>query len=230
MAKENNNAIRILIVDDHSIFRAGLRMLLETDSAIVIIGEAGDRESAFESVRATRPDVMLLDLDLGNSSGLDIVTDVLKQSNPPRIIILTGVKDCDVHKQAIQLGAMGLVLKNDVTGDLIAAIKAVHAGEVWFNPSLLWQMVPKTRSERISQRPDPEDVKIASLTKRELEVIALVTKGLKNLQIAESLYISEATVRHHLTSIFSKLGKSDRFELVVYAYQQGLAKPQSSMS
>jgi len=201
-------------------------MLLETADGIAIVGEAGDRDSTFEAVRREQPDIVLLDLDLGSSNGLDFVPELLKVEYPPRIIILTGVRDSEVHKKAIQLGAMGLVLKNDVTGDLIEAIRRVHSGNVWFNPSLLWQMVPKVGKDRVPEQPNPEDVRIASLTKRELEVIALVTKGLKNQQIAETLFISEATVRHHLTSIFSKLGKSDRFELVVYAYQQGLAKPQ----
>ena len=149
----------------------------------------------------------------------------MQHPNPPRIIILTGMLDPEIHKRAIELGARGLVLKNDVAGDLIQAIRRVYDGNVWFNSSLLWQMIPKSSRDKESKKPDPEITKIASLTKRELEVIGLVTKGLKNQRIAETLFISEATVRHHLTSIFSKLGKSDRFELVVYAYQHGLAKP-----
>src|SRR5258708_6880250 len=216
---------KVLLVDDHPIFRAGLRMLLETNDDLVIIGEADDKVSALAVASREQPDLILLDLDLNGSSGLDFLPEFLKSANPPRIIILTGMLDSEMHKRAIQLGARGLVLKNEVAGDLINAIKAVNDGNVWFNPSLLWQMIPKVSKENEPKKADIEEARISSLTKRELEVIGLITKGMKNQQIAETLFISEATVRHHLTSIFSKLGRSDRFELVVYAYQQGLATP-----
>jgi DNA-binding NarL/FixJ family response regulator len=217
---------KVLLVDDHPIFRAGLRMLLETNEELLIIGEADDRASAIAVASRERPDLILLDLDLNGSSGLDFLPDLLTLPNPPKIIILTGMLDSEMHKRAIQLGARGLVLKNEVADDLILAIKSVNQGNVWFNPALLWQMIPKMSRESEAKKPDLEEARISTLTKRELEVISLITKGMKNQQIAETLFISEATVRHHLTSIFSKLGRSDRFELVVYAYQQGLAKPQ----
>jgi len=222
--------IKVLLVDDHPIFRAGLRMLLETKEDLTIIGEADDKVSAVAVATREHPDLILLDLDLNGNSGLDFLPELLNSPNPPRIIILTGMLDSEMHKRAIQLGARGLVLKNEVAGDLINAIKAVNEGNVWFNPSLLWQMIPKVNRETDSKKTNTEEARISSLTKRELEVIALITKGMKNQQIAETLFISEATVRHHLTSIFSKLGRSDRFELVVYAYQQGLATPKPSQA
>lgn len=225
MSAETAEQIKVLLVDDHPIFRAGLRMLLETNDDLTIIGEADDKVSAVAVAARERPDLILLDLDLNSSSGLDFLPELLNSPNPPRVIILTGMLDSEMHKRAIQMGARGLVLKNEVAGDLINAIKAVNEGNVWFNPSLLWQMIPKVSRENETKKTNAEEARISSLTKRELEVIALITKGMKNQQIAETLFISEATVRHHLTSIFSKLGRSDRFELVVYAYQQGLATP-----
>jgi len=136
------------------------------------------------------------------------------------------VRDPEAHREAVRRGAMGLVLKEHAAETLLEAIAKVGAGEVWLEPSMVARVLGELTRPQTAQQPiSPEAAKIATLTAREREVITLVGEGLRNQHIAERLYISEATVRHHLTAIFAKLGVADRFELAIYAYQHGLAKP-----
>src|SRR5262249_37417395 len=136
-----------------------------------------------------------------------------------RILILTGVRDPDLHQRALSLGAMGLVLKEQLADVLLQAIVKVHAGEAWLEPTMMASVLGALVR---AQRPDPEVAKIASLTARERDIIALIGEGLRNRQIAACLRISETTVRHHLTSIFNKLGVGDRLELLVYIHRHDL--------
>jgi DNA-binding NarL/FixJ family response regulator len=138
---------------------------------------------------------------------------------------LTGLRDPEVHRQAIRHGALGLVFKEKAVETLLQAITKVRAGEVWLEPTMIAQVLGDLTRPQLSPQTSAEATKIARLTEREREVITLVGEGLRNKHIAERLYISEATVRHHLTAIFAKLDISDRFELAIYAYQHGLAKP-----
>lgn len=217
--------IRILLVDDHVVVRAGLRMIIQSRPGMAIAGEAGSREEALALAAAEHPDIILLDLDLGGESGADLITELISASSEARIIILTGLRDPEVHRQAVLLGAMGIVKKEKAAEVLINAIERVHAGEAWLDPSLMaGVLLEMTRADK-SQKADPEAGKIATLTNREREVIALIGEGIKNKQIAGRLFISETTVRHHLTSIFDKLGVADRVELLIYAFRHGLANP-----
>ena len=217
--------IQILIVEDHAIVRAGLRMLIESQPGMCVVAEAADRNAALVSAACTQPEIILLDLDLGGAIALDLIPDLLASASGARIILLTGVRDSAVHRQAVRLGAMGLVLKEKAVEVLFQAIEKVQAGEVWLERSLIANVLGDLTRAREWQPADRERAKHAMLTEREREVIALVGEGLKNQQIAERLYISGTTVRHHLTSIFSKLGLSDRLELLLYAYHHGLARP-----
>lgn len=214
-------SIRILLIDDHAIVRAGLRMLLKSQRNFIVVGEAGSRDEALELSAREQPDIILLDLDLGGASGLDFLPQLFAAAEQARVIVLTGVQDTAAYQQAIHLGAMGVALKEEAPETLIKAIEKVHAGEVWLTRS----MAQMLSTPPVPQKADPEIARIAKLTKRELEIIALVCEGLRNRQIADRLRIAEGTVRNHLTVIFGKLGVSDRFELIVYAYRRGLAKP-----
>jgi two-component system, NarL family, nitrate/nitrite response regulator NarL len=215
--------IRLLIIDDHALVRTGLRLLLESHPGLAVVGEAGNRPDALAAVRE-QPDIVLLDLDLGGRSGLDFLPDLFVAAPRTRVLILTGVLDPDLHRQAVRLGAVGLVLKERAAEVLLQAIEKVHAGEVWLEQSMIASVLGQmTRAER--QPEDPEQAKIATLTARERQVIALVGEGLRSRQIAERLHISETTVTHHLTSIFNKLELLDRLKLLVYAYRHGLARP-----
>lgn len=219
--------IRIVVVDDHVIVRAGLRMLIENHDGLTVVGEAGSRIEALSVTETQQPDIILLDLDIGGESGLDFLRELLGVAPQTRVLVLTGVRDPEAHKRAVHLGAMGLVFKDKAAEVLIRAIEKVHAGEVWLDRSLTASVLTEMSKADRPRKPDPEAAKIGSLTKRELEIVGLVCEGLKNKQIGDRLFISEATVRNHLTSILSKLGLSDRLELALYSYRQQLAKPPS---
>lgn len=217
--------IRILLIDDHAIVRAGLRMLIENHRGMVVVGEAGTRVDALAIATREKPQIILLDLDMGKESGLDFLRELLSTAAGARVVMLTGVRDPEAHRRAVHLGAMGLVLKDKAAEVLIKAIEKVHAGEVWLDRSLTASVLFEMSQADQTRRADPEAEKIKSLTSREREIVGLVCEGLKNKQIGDRLFISEATVRNHLTSILSKLELSDRFELALYSYRQRLAKP-----
>jgi DNA-binding NarL/FixJ family response regulator len=213
--------IRILLVDAQVLVRAGVRLLIENRPGFCVVGEAGDREEALVLAAREQPDVILLDL-LDGYEGLDLLPQLPAVARGARMLMLTGVHRTDLHQQAIRLGARGLVLKEDTPYMLLQALAKVHAGDVWLDPALLTALLDELAPHTQKKLRTPEEAYIATLSAREHEVIALVGAGLRNKQIAQRLYISETTVRHHLTSIFAKLRLSDRVELVIYAYRYGL--------
>ena len=217
--------IRILLIDDHVIVRAGLRMLIENHDGMVVVGEAGTRLDGLALAEREQPDVVLLDLDMGAESGLDFMPELLQAAPNARVVVLTGLRDADAHRRAVHLGAIGLVFKDKAAEVLIKAIEKVHGGEVWLDRSLTATVLSEMSHADERRRADPETEKISFLTEREREVVGLVCEGLKNKQIGDRLFISELTVRNHLTSILSKLDLSDRFELALFAYRHHLAKP-----
>jgi two-component system, NarL family, nitrate/nitrite response regulator NarL len=217
--------IRILLVDDHVVVRTALRNLIESQESLTMVGEAGSRKDAMVIVKQEQPDVILLDIDLGGENGLDLITDLLEAKSDARIVVLTGVRDPQVQQRAVSMGAMGLVQKDRAFDVLVGAIERVNAGEAWLDPSLMARVLTEMSGASRNKAPDPEAAKIATLTDREREVLTLIGQGLKNKEIADALFISEWTVRHHITSIFGKLEVSDRVELILYAYKRGLADP-----
>lgn len=225
MPSSGAKSIRVMLVDDHMMVRAALRLLIQSCDGMTMVGEAGNRREAVAVAASAQPDVILLDLDLGDESGLDLIQDLLEAAGQARVIILTGTRDPEAHHRALNLGAMGVVQKEKAPEALLLAIERVHAGEAWLDPSLTARLLGQVSKAGRPKKLDPEAVSIATLTPREREVVALVGEGLKNREIAERLFISEWTVRHHITSIFSKLHVSDRVELILFAYRHSLAKP-----
>jgi two-component system, NarL family, nitrate/nitrite response regulator NarL len=142
-----------------------------------------------------------------------------------RILILTGLRDTTLHREAIRLGAHGVLLKTHAAASLLKAIRKVHDGELWLDRSLTAELIATLTEGSRPKAVDPEQTKIGTLTARELEVLRLVAAGNRNREIAELLFISETTVRHHLTAVFSKVGVTDRLSLVLYAFRHGLASP-----
>lgn len=214
--------IRVLLVEDHWVVRAGLRMLIESRPDMVVVGEAADCAKALEIATREHPDIILLDLDLGAERGMDLLAALKTTAMDTRVLILTGVIRAEDHRQAISNGAMGLVLKEQAPEVLLKAIEKVHVGEVWIDRTMLASVL----SDRASGRAKPIDAaatRIALLTDREREVSALVGQGLKNKQIAKHLSISETTVGHHLTSIFDKLGVENRLELIIFTHRHGIS-------
>jgi DNA-binding NarL/FixJ family response regulator len=212
-----------MIVDDHAVIRAGLRMLIEQDQTMTVVAMAGGPHEALGLAETERPDIIVLDLILGEEDGLDFLPDFCRASPNSRVLVLTGVQTPESHRTAIRRGAMGIVLKQQAAELLLKAIRKVHEGEVWIDRSMISSVLSEVRTEK-REEPHPELNKIQGLTAREREVIALVTEGLKNKVIGERLFISETTVTHHLSSIYSKLGVSDRLELVLYAFANKLSQ------
>ncbi len=221
MSAATPEPIRILIVDDHAILRAGLRMLIDQNPAMKVIGVAGNGREALALAASEQPDLIILDILLGDEDGLTLLPELRDAATNARVLVLTGLRSSESQRRAILAGAMGVVLKEHAAEVLIKAINKVHQGEVWLDRSLMGSVLDQmTQAQEI----DPEKGKIASLTDREREVIALIAEGLKNKQIGQRLFISETTVTHHLSSIFSKLGVSDRLELIIYAFRYRLAQ------
>lgn len=224
MSGKDENPISILLVDDHAVIRTALRLVIQNHPRMKMIGEAADRKEALAITSRLHPDIVLLDLDLGGESGLDLIPDLLSADSHSRIIVLTGLRDPEMHHRAVKLGAMGVVQKEKAIDVLINAIERVSAGEAWLDPSLMARVLSEVSPAR-NKKPDPEAARIASLSDREREVLTLISEGLKNREIADRLFISEWTVRHHITSIFNKLDVSDRVDLILYSYRNGLATP-----
>jgi DNA-binding NarL/FixJ family response regulator len=225
---DESSRIKIVLVDDHAVIRAGLRLLVEARCDMKVVGEAANAADAIAVTTSMQPDVIVLDLNLVGDSGLDCLPRLLAAAPRARVLVLTGVNDYEMHRQAARLGARGLVHKAKAAEVILKAIERVHAGEVWFDQYLISGMLTEMTRPGGQKKNGTEEAKITSLTRREHEVVGLVCEGLRNKQISERLFISQTTVSHHLTSAFSKLGVTDRLELVVYAYTQGIVKPPTS--
>ena len=225
MATAGAPPIRVLIVDDHAIVRQGLRLFFTGYLEIVIVGEAATCTEALTAAAQTQPDIIVLDLAFGHANAVDFIPELLAAAAGVHIVIFTGVDDPALQRQAVSLGAIGVVSKDRAPEVLLQAITKVHAGQAWLERTMMADVLGEMTRTRRAQQLDPEVAKIATLTPRERAIIALIGEGLKNRQIAERLCLSDITVRHHLTAIFDKLGVIDRLELVVYAYRHSLAKP-----
>lgn len=222
MNTSSDGAIRIVIIDRHTLVRTGLRLIVDSQPGMKVVGEAGDANEAMEIVTRQKPDIILLKLDPTGDISVEIIPKLFKDSNHSRIILLARLDEAQIHLKAINEGVLGVVLKTQTQEVLFKAIQKVHAGEVWIERSLIASLVSglSQRQQVIAQ--DPETERIAQLSARERNVIQLLGRGYKNQQIAKNLYLSETTIRHHLTSIYSKLGVTDRLELMVFARRYGL--------
>lgn len=215
--------LQLLLIEDHPIVRSGLRMLLESQGWTVV-GEAGNCAEALALLANVQPNLILLDLDLGVENGADFIPELLAAASEARVLVLTGVLDPEAHRRAVRAGAMGVVLKDKAVEVLLKAIEKVHGGELWLDRSMTATVLSELSHGSEARKTSPDAAKIAELTERERQIIPQVGLGLKNKEIAERLFISEATVRNHITSILSKLELSDRFELALFAYAHGLAE------
>jgi two-component system, NarL family, nitrate/nitrite response regulator NarL len=215
--------IRILIADDHPIFRDGLRRLLESEPEFTVVGEACDGIEAVNLVRQLKPEILLLDLAMPRLPGLDALRELSSgpDSAAVRVILLTAAAEKHQIVEALQLGARGVVLKDSATQILLKSIRAVMNGEYWVGRESVSNLVQYLRSLVDSSTVESRKKKFG-LTPRELEIISAVVAGFANKEIAEHFKISEDTVKHHLSNIFDKLGVSTRLELALFAVNQSL--------
>jgi len=216
--------IRVLLIQSQECVRRGLRLLIESSAAVEVIGEAADYTQALVAVEQ-KPDVIILDHEHGGDCNIDLIPNLLSSAKGARVLILTGEWNPAAHYRAVGLGAMGLVFKTDSPDTLIKAIEKVHTGEVWLESVTMARLIREMwQGQDKTEQPNHNGNKLTRLTEREREITALIGERLQNKQIAERLFVCEATVRHHLTSIYDKLSIKNRFELALYAYQHGLAK------
>lgn len=226
MLTSDTPAIRILLIDNQILMRAGLRLILEKEPAFTIIGEAASPEETFEGARL-QPDIILLNLNPGNESYLNFLPDLAVVAERARILVMIDNLDLDWRHRVVRMGVKGLVQKTDSPDLLITAVKKVHAGEVWLDPKTVSHVLDELLFPREPKQTNGTASDNLKITGRERDIITLIGEGLRNKQIAERLCISEPTVRHYLTAIFEKVGVADRLGLIIYAYQHGLAKPPS---
>ena len=213
--------VRILLADDHPIFRDGLKRLLEAETGLKVIAEASNGAEAVKLVKLHKPDLLLLDLSMPQQTGIEAIRELGSLGASVRIILLTAAVEKSQIVEALQLGARGVVLKDSATQLLIQAVRVVMAGEYWVGRDSVSNLVQYLRNLMQSTNEESKQKKFG-LTPRELEIVSAVVAGYANREIAEYFKISEDTVKHHLSNIFDKLGVSTRLELALFAVNQSL--------
>ncbi|HBG74621.1 MAG: hypothetical protein A2X25_11355 [Chloroflexi bacterium GWB2_49_20] len=230
MTKTSIEPIRIILLNNLALVRAGIRLIVESQPDMKVVGEVGNLNEALSLIAVSRPDIILLKHDPENGFGFDVFPEIHKAGNQARMILVTGSNDRQTYLQAVQRGVLGIVSKTQPPEALIKAIRKVHAGEVWIEHSLMADLVNHSFHGQSATAADPEVESIGQLCEREREIIQLIGRGMKNKQIASQLCIAETTVRHYLTSIYAKLGVADRLELLVFAHSHGLTQVQHKMN
>lgn len=209
-------AVKVMITDDHSMIREGLKNLLELDGDIQVIGEAVDGEDCIEKLKSITPDVLLLDINMPKKNGLEVLQNLKSCRSKIKILILTVHNEIEYLMKAVDIGVNGYILKDSESAELKKAINTIAEGNNYIQPNL----IPALNSKMIEKNKD--EGKIDLLTRRELEVLKLLAVGMYNKEIAEKLNISERTVKNHVSNIFKKLEVTDRTQAAVFAIRNNL--------
>lgn len=211
-------AVQIMIADDHSMIREGLKNLLELDGDIQVISEAVDGEDCLDKLQVVKPDVLLLDINMPKKNGLEVLKTLKSRRSKLKVLVLTVHNETEYLMKAVDIGVNGYVLKDSESAELKKAIFTVADGETYIQPSL----IPALNAKMIETNKDAE--KIKSLTKRELDVLKLLAVGMFNKEVGKRLEISERTVKNHVSNIFKKLEVTDRTQAAVFAIRNNLVQ------
>lgn len=225
MPTDGGRPIRVFIIDDHRSVLWGLKRLIESASPTMeVVGQATKWTEALPRLTLDKPDVILLDLDLGEEAGLDAIPEFVSQQ-VGKVLVLTGLRDSAKHDRAVVLGARGVIEKEDAAETILSAIVKVHEGHIWLPRLAIDRILAELSKKDIPPKPSPEQQKIATLTARERAIVEAVANNANAnaKMIAAMLFISEHTLRNHLTSVYMKLGVSSRLELFAFAHSNGLA-------
>jgi DNA-binding NarL/FixJ family response regulator len=214
--------IRILLADDQDLVREGLRMLLDAEPDLEVVGEAGDGKQALAEARRLDPDVVLMDVRMPELDGIEATARLAATGSKARVLMLTTFDLDEYVYLALKAGASGFLLKDATREQLVAAVRTVAAGEALLAPGITRRLI-----EDFCRGPEPGSVPAdaATLSERELDVLRLLARGLSNTEIGSALYVSEATVKSHVARILQKLDLRDRAQVIVYAYESGLIRP-----
>ncbi|MFI7700728.1 response regulator [Nonomuraea sp. NPDC049480] len=213
--------IRIVIADDQAMVRAGLRMVVDSDPGMEVVGEAADGLEAIAVARRTRPDIVLMDISMPRLDGLSAARELLETPSPPKIVTLTTFDTDENLYAALRAGTSGFLLKVSPPEQLLEAIRVVHSGDALLDPAVTSRVIASFAG-RADPTPSPM---LGELTPRELEVLRLLARGLTNAEIARELYVGEATVKTHVARVLMKLSLRDRAQAVVFAYESGVVRP-----
>ncbi|MFB7372207.1 response regulator [Streptomyces sp. NPDC056222] len=221
--------IRVIIVDDQAMVRAGFAALLAAQADIDVVGEAPDGKQGVEVARSTHPDVVLMDVRMPEMDGLAAAREILNPpvgvTHRPKVLMLTTFDVDDYVYEALRAGASGFLLKDAPPADLIAAVRVVAAGEALLAPSVTRRLIADFAASKPAPRGDRAALRLNGLTPRETEVLELIARGLSNQEIADRLVLAEQTVKTHIGRVLAKLDLRDRAQAVIFAYESGLVTP-----
>lgn len=209
---------KVMLVDDHALIREGIKQLLEFDGSIDVIEQAIDGAECLEKLQHVQPDILLLDINMPNVNGIEVLEEIKKKNIPVKVLMLTVHSEVEYLVQAVDIGANGYILKDSGSEELKKAIQSVMDGDSYIQPSL----IPSLNSRLVNRDIDKE--KIAALTKREMEILTQIAGGMFNKEIAMNLNISERTVKNHISNIFKKIDVSDRTQAAVFAIRNNIVK------
>lgn len=221
---DTSNPLRVVLVDDHEVLRAGFRVIFGADPGIEVVGEAGDGATAVREVSRLRPDVVLMDVQMPGVDGLAATERILAdadESNPVKVVVLTTFDREDYLFGALRAGASGFLLKNAAPEEIVESVRVVARGDALLSPEVTRKVISRfagSASAPVQRRP-------VDLTDRELEVLVLMARGASNAEIASALFLGETTVKTHVSRILVKLGVRDRTHAVVFAYENGIVTP-----
>ncbi|HWJ97404.1 MAG TPA: response regulator transcription factor [Acidimicrobiales bacterium] len=217
-------AIRVLVVDDQEMIRAGIRLMVDHEPDLEVVGEAGDGAQAQEAVASLAPDVVVMDIRMPVVDGIEATRRIVASGSPSAVLVLTTFDDDEFVFGALRAGAAGFLLKDSPPDDLLNAIRAVNEGGSLVDPGLTRRLIERWSALEDAAKPEPARVELAAITPREREILVGLARGWSNRELADNFFLSEGTIKSHVSSLLSKLGLRSRVQAVIYAYEAGVVR------